>query len=64
MNDRMPWSSRTALAAMLFVALVALVGFGLVLFGNSLGWLCLFLATWFVLGMVATAYGGATGGEG
>jgi hypothetical protein len=64
MSDRMPWSPRTALAAVLFVRLVALLGFGLVVTGNSLGWLCLFLATWFVIGMVATAYGSGTGGAG
>lgn len=64
MSDRMPWSPRTALAAVLFVSFVALLGFGLVVAGNTLGWLCLFLASWFAIGMVATAYGSGAGGDG
>ncbi len=57
MTDRMPWTSRTSLAALLFVFLVGLLGFGLLVAGNSLGWLFLFLATWLVIGLVSTAYG-------
>lgn len=57
MTDHMPWSARMAAAALLFVFLVGLLGFGLLLAGNSLGWLFLFLASWFVIGLVYTAYG-------
>jgi hypothetical protein len=62
MNEDLPWTPRTALAALSLVFLVGLLGFGLVVAGSSLGWLCMFLASWFALGLVATAYGSSTGG--
>ena len=61
MTDRMPWTSRMALAALVFVFLVGLLGFGLLAVGNSLGWLFLVLANWFVVGLVYTAYGTGEG---
>lgn len=61
MTERLPWTSRMALAALLFVFLVGLLGFGLLLGGSSLGWLFLFLTAWFVVGLVYTAYGTGEG---
>ena len=61
MTERMPWSNRGALGALLLVALLFLAGFGLLIAGNSLGWLSLGLAVWFTIGLVYTALRG--GGE-
>ena len=59
----MPWSPKTALAALVLVFLTALAGFGLLAIGDGLGWLFLLLATWFTVGMVATATATGAGEE-
>jgi hypothetical protein len=60
-SERMPWSRANAAGALLLLAVVFLAGFGLLMSGNSLGWLCLGLGVWFTVGMVSTALG--AGGE-
>ena len=59
MTERLPWSPRTALAALALVFAAGLTGFGLLVAGNALGWLCVVLAGWFAVGLVYTAYGSA-----
>jgi hypothetical protein len=61
MTERIPWSSRMALGALLWVFLVAVLGFGLLVAGNSLGWLFLGLTAWFTVGLVYTAYSATDG---
>jgi hypothetical protein len=61
MTERMPWTNASSIGALLLVALLYLAGFGLLVAGNSLGWLSLGLAIWFTIGMVYTALRG--GGE-
>jgi hypothetical protein len=63
MSERLPWTTKTALAALVLVFGVGLLGFGLLVAGNSLGWLALVLAGWFTLGLVYTAYGTGRDGE-
>ncbi len=56
MEERMPWSARTATAALLFVGLTWLIGFGLAAAGSPLGGLMIALATWLTAGLIYTAW--------
>ncbi len=63
MTERMPWTNASSIGALLLVVLVYLAGFGLLIAGSSLGWLCLGLAVWFTVGLVYTALHGRGDGS-
>lgn len=58
MEDRLPlpWPPRTAVAVLILVGLVWLVGLGLALASALLGGLVIALALWLTVGLICTAW--------
>ena len=52
MEDRLPWPRGTAAAALGFVIAAWCVGFALLWFDNTLGWLALAIAAWLTAGLI------------
>lgn len=52
----LPWPPRTAVAVLILVGLVWLVGFGLAVAGSLIGGLVIALAAWLTLGLICTAW--------